>query len=477
VTARDRILAALQLELTLNAAAALEAAQALPDPGTVSAATLETAYLDAQRLGAIWTALGLAGVPAPQPSSRPSISLEALALEVGLNIAISDLSARAPVQRQAQIAASRLASYRAQGLLTRAAIARAANYAARWGTLQGVQDMADRSQALDADGKPLELLKTWVRLAARAERRNWHDALVGVTIPYSQSFEIIGPNGRYRVHRPYDPSLPLVETMRCGHGIRVEPPRDAGVRLWDGSDPPDRTPTPTPARARPTTRVPDGRSLAATITVPELPVFAPAARALGNVTRVHGDGALPAITISQDRVKKGVAAYVYDERTGRALGINVDPKKPWDELDIAHEIGHHLHQQVLSSHADYMGNEVSADLQAWHAAVRATPTFQRLERLRDDDFAMIRRGGRIVPVPNTASEARILLRVRELWARSYAQYIAISSGDSAMLDSVGALRDVSNDQQTLYPYQWQDEEFEPVAREVEALFARKGWMR
>ncbi|NJK44807.1 MAG: hypothetical protein HC933_11445 [Pleurocapsa sp. SU_196_0] len=428
--------------------------------------------------GALWAALTILRQPLPQRTVNLETAIQVAAMNAGLNVSITAGNVLGNLERQALLSAQRLFSYREGIGSTSAAEIRAAGYAARCGVQQGIADMAERSSSVNGDGTELEMLKTWVRIAARAEHRSWHDALEGETIPYSQLFTIIGPNGRFQVARPYDPSLPLSETLACGHGIRVEPPRDTGVRLWDGSDPPPSPkPSPAPARTRPTTRVPDGRSLAATITVPGLPVFAPATRALGSVTRVHGDGALPALTVTENRVKKGVAAYVYDKRTGRALGIDVDPKKPWDALDIAHEIGHHLHQQVLSSHADYMDNNVSADLAPWYAAVRATPTFQRLERLRDDDFTMIRRGGRIVPVPNTSGEARIMLRVREVWARSYAQYIAISSGDSAMLDSVGALRDASSEQQTPYPFQWQDDEFEPVAREIEALFVRKGWMR
>jgi hypothetical protein len=108
-------------------------------------------------------------------------------------------------------------------------------YGTRWAVQQAQADVGQYSSATNALGEPEELLKTWIRLSARAEHRSWHDALEGKTIPYSQKFKLESPNGMFLVDRPYDPILPLSETMRCGHGLRVDPPDGSGVMLWDGN--------------------------------------------------------------------------------------------------------------------------------------------------------------------------------------------------------------------------------------------------
>jgi hypothetical protein len=46
-----------------------------------------------------------------------------------------------------------------------------------------------------------------------------------------------------------------------------------------------------------------------------------------------------------------------------------------------------------------------------------------------------------------------------------------------MLSSVGALRDASPNQQLTHPYQWQDDEFEPIAQAIQAIFLKRGWIK
>lgn len=197
---------------------------------------LEEAYPHAHRVGALWTLLDLAGKrPRIEASSE---ALEDVALSVGVELEITNPTVMARIRSQASAARSSLGQRllmapRAGG--ESAVAARAAAFAARWGVQQGVADAAENSGVLGGEG--VELLKEWLRLAARAERREHHDALNGVVIPYSQPFELRSPRGRYLIDRPYDPKLPLSEKVGCGHGIRVLLPPEGNLDPWDGGDP------------------------------------------------------------------------------------------------------------------------------------------------------------------------------------------------------------------------------------------------
>ncbi len=231
-------LAALLFELSAVIYATLAAAQTDDE---LEAATLE-GYAQAHLYGALWAALGLLAVQLPRTKKNFGQVLEAVAAESGVNIPkITSKPVLQTIATQARITTERLKEARVvrttSALPTNtSAEMRAAGYAARWGVQQGIDDMATGSSAVDVDGQELELLKTWVRLAARTEKRSWHDALNGVTIPYSQKFRVDSPRGVFFVSRPYDSKLPLSERIGCGHGVRIStPPEAASLILWTGA--------------------------------------------------------------------------------------------------------------------------------------------------------------------------------------------------------------------------------------------------
>jgi hypothetical protein len=63
------------------------------------------------------------------------------------------------------------------------------------------------------------------------------------------------------------------------------------------------------------------------------------------------------------------------------------------------------------------------------------------------------------------------LRPREIWARAYAQWIAVRSGDRTLLNQVKKLS------ASHYSWRvWEEKDFEPVAREIDAMFEKRGWL-
>ena len=64
-----------------------------------------------------------------------------------------------------------------------------------------------------------------------------------------------------------------------------------------------------------------------------------------------------------------------------------------------------------------------------------------------------------------------LLQPHEIWARAYAQWISFKSGDSTLLDEVKKMAESSQ------PFKvWDEEDFKEVSKEIDAMFASKGWL-
>jgi hypothetical protein len=66
------------------------------------------------------------------------------------------------------------------------------------------------------------------------------------------------------------------------------------------------------------------------------------------------------------------------------------------------------------------------------------------------------------------------LTPREQFARAYAQFIALASGSSTLRAQVEAIRRTRL--AAVYHSQWEDDDFEPIRRQLEGLFRRIRWM-
>ena len=71
--------------------------------------------------------------------------------------------------------------------------------------------------------------------------------------------------------------------------------------------------------------------------------------------------------------------------------------------------------------------------------------------------------------------ALVYLRPQEMFARAYAQWVALKSGDRRMLDQLDA-RLADEDNLRIVLSQWPAAEFLPIARALDTLFERQGWV-
>ena len=183
---------------------------------------------------------------------------------------------------------------------------------------------------------------------------------------------------------------------------------------------------------------------------------------LGIIDRIHDDGILPIIPIKRSRSRRYFGAY-YRTRFGNdAIDIRLSDIGDHKELTLTHEIGHFIDHQGLPEAG--MSSEFSQQLDGWRNAVLASPEIKRLESNRKRHHNN----------HDLLSYNSYLLRRREIWARSYAQWIATKSGDRKMRTQLTEL--VNTDKPDL-PTQWQDDHFKPIADEIDKLFTKLGWLK
>jgi hypothetical protein len=187
----------------------------------------------------------------------------------------------------------------------------------------------------------------------------------------------------------------------------------------------------------------------------------PLRHALRIVDRVHGDGDLPPLSIARAVLDPG--------RLGRykqgGLGIDLPAgPHPHPELTTLHEIGHWLDNLAFGGNrVDLYASEESPHFKEWRRAVRASAAYKNLEHLRDTAATL----------SDFARDIGTYLSDRECFARCYAEYIAIRSGDVVSLRQLDRRLQEAGEL-TVF---WEYEDFRGIADSLDRLFRSQGWMR
>jgi hypothetical protein len=186
------------------------------------------------------------------------------------------------------------------------------------------------------------------------------------------------------------------------------------------------------------------------------------------IDQIHGDGQLPQIPIVRTASRSYAGAYA--SRGDRPVNIQLSSAYPRDrKLTLIHEIGHFLDHMGVTP-----GSFVSVDdprFQKWRNAVENTSAIQRLRQIRSGP-RIIESGG---PVYVPMEYIDYLLRTKEVWARSYTQYIITRSSDPALLRELES--SITTRSSFPLPMHWEAEDFKPIAQAIDELFAELGWLR
>lgn len=227
--------------------------------------------------------------------------------------------------------------------------------------------------------------------------------------------------------------------------------------------PPRPTPAPTPRpapRVRPAPPVPSdvGGVVSASTAVASMPgtrspVGVEVRRALTGIERIHR---LPAgmRAVPVESVSGGTAFGSYSFTPKDPAVIRVATWGDHKATTFSHELGHYLDHQLLGGEPGTWGSSSDAPgMAAWRKAIDRTEATKALAGLPSDRVT------------------RYYLRRDEQWARSYAQWVALRSGDRGMLDEALAITNVAG---TRAHSQWSEADFSEVASAIDAIFETRG---
>ena len=218
-----------------------------------------------------------------------------------------------------------------------------------------------------------------------------------------------------------------------------------------------------------------------------------AREALGAIDSVHGDGLLPRIPIQQNAGTRTMGQFTYNARSREPKRITVSSRGRHPAMTFAHEAGHFLDHQTLGPAPGSWGSQNSVatalnagrglssdEMKALLATLRETEAVKSLQAMRGvwrteiEHIDPVTGERRLEPVRVDGRFVSYLLDDKEIFARAYAQYIATKSGDARMLRELDEMRTLMEEQ--VYPTQWSDEDFGPVAGAFDTLLRAMGWI-
>ena len=277
------------------------------------------------------------------------------------------------------------------------------------------------------------------------------------------------------------------------------------------------------------TAKPAGIPLTTAAKITPKPAYAKVRAAFDIMDRVHGDGELKDFVVGAPAPgQRGMYGYYQPggSTSYRSIRAQHLGKAPLSDIAITgkglaahpynttfHETGHLLDNQAFSKGSWSSKTDVSPEWAAWRQAAQNSATLQRLQRwgraaVPTSELGLKFGGKPVAPDPVYGQQGdgdtpkgvnprhiNYLISGEEVWARAYAQYIAVRSGDKTALAELRLMQKaatygpVKADQPYNtnpmgkepipnswdYPVVWQDDEFEPIAEAIDKLLEGKGW--
>jgi hypothetical protein len=285
---------------------------------------------------------------------------------------------------------------------------------------------------------------------------------------------ICGPmNGRIRrKDQGWGSGLDIPAHPRC----RCHESRETAGTLGElPTGTPQPTPQATPEAVAAVGLTPSGKPISSALEIPRASnrVNDAARTVVDAIDSVHGDGKLFRIPIiTPSNMGNSLGEFRYEINYGAPLEIAIKFRGERLHSTIAHEIGHFVEIGAIRNAVEN-SDAVAAAWANVVAVADATATLSKLRGLRDgaELLTIVRPDGTQYAARADKTHLDYLLREEEIWARAYAQYITVRSGQADLRNDLDGLRNQR------YSTAWSDDDFEPVAAAIDNLFKVLGWMK
>lgn len=309
--------------------------------------------------------------------------------------------------------------------------------------------------------------------------------------PEATQRQMMGP-GRWDLWQSGDVTwndlVRIHEDETWGNSPQVTPVRELEQRAGRQAVRPQRQRAPRPpqtpaAPAAPLLPSPAGTPVSQALTRPTVKKLLPDIEAaLTAIDQVHGDGDLPTIPIKATSGERTLGVYRHESISGKSVEIGVSTKGEHRASTLVHEVGHFLdYEQIriknqLRNSTHFSNRPVEDEVMAFLNAARNSMAFQRIDDLANRRVNLRYKNDLAREFRADWRHCQYLKEPVELWARSYAQYIAKRSGSTVLLDEIQTALTAAADGYG-YPTQWEDDDFAPIEAAIDALFRKKGWIQ
>ena len=249
--------------------------------------------------------------------------------------------------------------------------------------------------------------------------------------------------------------------------------------IFSPSIAPQRPAVPAPVKAEePGPRgVPVGDAFSS---IPSTPGIARKVReALEAINKTHGDGQLPQIPIETRPTGGALGQFRMFGASAHDIRIAGRGATDHQAFTVAHEVGHFLDHSGIGMRGRFASQESSneAVFNAWRRAVNDSQAIKDLRKVRDTGLTSVEfANGTSRAVAANKPYVNYLLTPHETWARSYAQYVTIRNGSPAMRAELARWQ-ARKPGEAHAASQWDDDDFEPIAKAIDAMFRQLGWMK
>jgi hypothetical protein len=220
-----------------------------------------------------------------------------------------------------------------------------------------------------------------------------------------------------------------------------------------------------------------GHSIGRALDLPAGPLYDDLRQVIAAIDRVHGTHDLPRIPVRYVFGMVDRGRFLFDPKTGEPISILLRPDVRHRSFALLHEIGHFLDLAALGSGPDF-GTVVGSKFLDWALTVRESTAFRTLAefvlqgsaRIIDPDDP-----DRSMPLnPRELAVIEKWLQPEELWARSYAQFVASRSESPDLVAGLDQSRTRSRGR-VYYPRQWDDDDFVLIGTAIDQLLVAQGW--